>query len=454
MKRLVFCALAASSLALTSLGAEIAVDFACKTGPVKPVNGVGQPPIRWPGDKELFHYLKEAGVPYSRLHDTHGEYGSNVFVDIPNIFRNFDADENDPANYDFAFTDLLIRNLRNNGVEPFYRLGVTIENFPQIKAYRIVPPKDPEKWARICEHVVRHYTKGWANGFDYKIRYWEVWNEADINPDPKQSMMWQGTFAEYCRLYEATSKLLKAKHPEIKVGGPASCGFGAVVPQFFHERKKYWLQCNREFLAYVRDHKCPLDFFSYHSYDGIDAVMTEIDAAEKTLAEFGFAGTETWINEWLPLPNHDKLGTPQQASEVAGMMLAMQNSPLSAACLYDARCGIGNYSPLFNPFTYKPHKAYYAFTAFNELRKCGTAVATTVKNAAGIRVAAAVGDAGKAAVMLANPTGKSVPLAADFGKWRIASCRITDATRTQAEGELPKVLPPWSFLVLRLTQPN
>ena len=434
---------------IVSHGAEIAVDFTRETGPVKPVNAVGQPPITSLVTHDMFHYLKEAGIPYSRLHDTYGEYGSSVYVDIPNIFRDFDADEEKPENYDFAFTDILIRNLIANGVEPFYRLGVTIENYPQIRTYRIHPPKDEHKWARICEHIVRHYTKGWANGFNYKITYWEIWNEADINPDPNRSMMWQGTFAEYCRLYEITAKHLKKHHPEIKVGGYASCGFGAVVPKNCHDRKKYWLQCNRDFLAYVRDRKCPLDFFSYHSYDDIDSVMREIDAAEKTLAEFGFAGVETWLNEWLPEPNHDKLGTAQQAAEIAGMMLAMQNSPLSAACLYDARCGIRNYSPLFNPFTLKPHKAYYAFKAFKELRDCGTAVATTVRDAAGLRAAAAKAGSA-AALMVANPTDKPVPLKLDVGTWRVLSCRMTDGTRTHEEAELPKSLPPWSFVAVRL----
>ena len=49
-------------------------------------------------------------------------------MDIPNIFRDFDADPDDPEAYDFAFTDLLIKALVENGVEPFFRLGVTIEN--------------------------------------------------------------------------------------------------------------------------------------------------------------------------------------------------------------------------------------------------------------------------------------------------------------------------------------
>ena len=433
--------------------AEVKVDFARATGPVKPVNAVGQPPIIGLERHDMFHYLKEAGIPYSRLHDTYGEYGSNVFVDVPNIFRDFDADADDPANYDFAFTDLLLKQLIANGVEPFYRLGVTIENYPHVKTYRIAPPKNPVKWARICEHIVRHYTQGWANGFNFKIIHWEIWNEPDINPDPKLSMMWQGTFAEYCRLYEVTAKYLKERHPNIKVGGFASCGFGVcVMPEAqrnspYGKRKQYWLRCNREFLAYVRDHKCPLDFFSYHSYDTIDEVRREIDEAERTLAEFGFAGTETWLNEWLPQPNHDKLGTAQQAAEIAGMMLMMQNSPLSAACLYDARCGIRNYSPLFNPFTFKPHKAYHAFTAFNELRKRGTAVAVTVRDAVGLQAAAAKG-ADDAVVMVANPTAKAVPLALDLGGRAVASCRVTDGARTEAQTDLPKELPPYSICVV------
>jgi hypothetical protein len=37
--------------------------------------------------------LKHAGIPYSRLHDTFGRFGAGEYVDISNIFKNFDADE-------------------------------------------------------------------------------------------------------------------------------------------------------------------------------------------------------------------------------------------------------------------------------------------------------------------------------------------------------------------------
>ena len=32
---------------------------------------------------------------------------------------------------------------------PIFRLGETIENYHFVKAYRIYPPKDNAKWARI-----------------------------------------------------------------------------------------------------------------------------------------------------------------------------------------------------------------------------------------------------------------------------------------------------------------
>ena len=93
--------------------ANIRIDTSVKKGKIKPMHAVGQPPLCGQA-RELgkhFHYLTEAGIPYSRLHDAGGPYGGNKYVDIPNIFRDFDADENDPKNYDFAFTDALITAL-------------------------------------------------------------------------------------------------------------------------------------------------------------------------------------------------------------------------------------------------------------------------------------------------------------------------------------------------------
>ena len=143
---------------------------------------------------------------------------------------------------------------------------------------------------------------------------------------------------------------------------------------------------------------------------------------------------------------HQNLGSALQAAGVAAELIGLQNGPCDVACIYDARCGVGNYSPLFNPLTYKPHKAYYAFTAFKELRDRGTAVAVQVAGDKNLWVAAAKGEK-DAAVMMANDSDKAIPLACDFQGRTVASCRITDKDRTDATVSFPSELPPRSFLV-------
>lgn len=431
--------------------AKVDVDWAAEVGPVKPVNAVGQPPKLGLTGFTLFKYLTDAGVPYSRLHDVGGPFAQNVFVDIPNLFRDFNADETEPKNYDFRFTDGLMKALVEAQVEPYFRLGVTIENYPHTARYRIDPPADYAKWARICEHVIRHYTEGWANGFKMKITYWEIWNEADNWPDVEDNNMWHAPYSEYVKLYDVAARHLKAKFPHLKIGGPALCGFGACGNPAASPRASHFEACGREFLAHVRDTKCPIDFFSYHSYAAVDDMMTQIDYAQKVLEEYGLGSVETWLNEWLPRPCvAERLGTPEQAADIAAALIGMQNSKLWGACIYDARCGVSNYAPLFNPQTRKPHKAYYAFYDFNELVKCdGRAVKTTVEGAKGLWATAAKGDKG-GAIMLANNSDEAIALALNLGGLKVAECRITDETRTDEVCDLPTIMPPHSFGVLIL----
>lgn len=441
-----------------AFGATIVVDWTQVAGPVKPVNGVGQPPLIGKLDNyPMFHYLKDAGVPYSRLHDVSGWLGGGLFVDIPNLFPNFDADENDPKNYRFAYTDSLLKALDANGVEPFFRLGVTIENFVE-RGYpptNIMPPKDYAKWGRICEHVIRHYTEGWAEGFKMKIDYWEIWNEPDNNPDDNRNPMFRGPFSEYIRLYGAVAPYLKGKFPRLKIGGYGSCGFYAAVganrvaAANSSPRKEYFLECSHKFLAAVRENNWPLDFFSFHSYSAPIEALRQVYFADEHLNEYGFTADkcERIFNEWLPYVSHKNLGSALQAAGIAAELIGLQNGPCDVACIYDARCGVGNYSPLFNPLTYQPHKAYYAFTAFNELRKCGTAVAAQSSGDKNLYVAAAKGEK-NAAVMIANDSDAVVPVDFDFGGRQVSSTRITDTDRTDAGVDLPTTLPPHSFIIV------
>ena len=442
---------------------HVAVEPAVAVGPVKPVNGVGQPPMvgslkNW----SMMHYLKEAGIPYSRLHDVGGRLGGGLFVDIPNLFPDFDADEHDPQNYRFVFTDSLMKALEANGVEPFFRLGVTIENwvgYPgKFPALRTKPPKDFAKWGRICEHVIRHYTEGWANGFKMKVEYWEIWNE------PEGKAMFGAPFEEYLRLYGTVAPQLKKRFPHLKIGGYGSCGFYAGVDAEFVEAAavspdmKRFVDCARKFLAAARDSKWPLDFFSYHSYSAPREALRQVRYADRLLDEYGFTREKTKrvFDEWLPFPSLESLGSAHQASAIAAELIGLQNGPCDIACIYDARCGVGLFSPLFNPLTQKPHKAYWSFVAFNELRKRDTAVRVAVTDGEGkdaassIYAAAARGANGTVAVMLANIGSKGKPFVLDVGGGNMPCirCRVIDEKRTWKEIPLPAALPPRSVLLV------
>ena len=203
---------------------KLNVNFNKITGTVKPVHSVCCAPYAinmGPEQQYIQNFFTEANIPYSRLHDCCYCYGGTYFVDIPNIFRDFDADENDPANYDFHYSDEYIGAIQNANTEAYYRLGVTIEWGS--KKYACTPPKDFAKWARICDHIIMHYNHGWANGFEYGIKYWEIWNEPE-NPGNKWGKsMWDGTKEEFFDLYKISSKHLKERFPEIKIGCYGGC---------------------------------------------------------------------------------------------------------------------------------------------------------------------------------------------------------------------------------------
>ncbi len=371
---------------------RITVDFSKTCGPVKAMHAVGQPPFLG-SNFSYVHYLKEANIPYSRLHDTGGRYGGSQFVDIHNVFPDFDADETDPASYDFFYTDLLLEALMENDCLPIFRLGETIEN-DQAKGYParyIHPPKDFTKWARVCAHIVRHYNEGWADGFQYGIQYWEIWNEPDNGfmagegPVEARNMMWTGTFEEYYELYSVTAKHLRDCFGDsVKIGGYASSGLYAIFndpekygvhasfQKTYGERYVRFLRFFDEFLTYVKKTDAPLDFFSWHSYSDVDRTVEMAKYVDRKLKEAGF-DCEQHCNEWNNAHSLEGKGTAYAAAHAVAMMLGMHDTATDMMCYYDARIGIGNYGGMFSPLDYKPFCLYYGFMAFGKLYALGNA---------------------------------------------------------------------------------
>ena len=413
--------------------ATVKIDTSKHLKRIKPMHAVGQPPFAGGFRKFDFtpmKHLQNANIPYSRLHDVDGAFGGNRFVDISNIFRDFNADETDPASYHFAFTDHLIEAMYSYDLKPIFRLGETIENQMTIEAIRIHPPKDYAKWARICEHIIRHYNEGWAGGYRYGIEYWEIWNEPENGNSLDTNQMWTGTFEEFFRLYDVTAKHLKACFGDsIKVGGYGSCGFGGIFyhPEKFdlcgypkkemdasHDRAMDRVYFLFDFLKYIKEHGSPIDFFSWHSYYNVRKTLIMDKFLQSTLQEYGFEGLETQINEWnnangtsFGLTVH---GTSFASASVASMMLAMQDAHVDMLCYYDTRLEASAYGGFFAPLTQEPVCTYYSFVAFGRLYALGTQVQCEVACDTDGLYAVAATNGKKNALMISNQTGEKQPL--------------------------------------------
>ena len=366
---------------------DMYVDFSTITGPVKPMHAVNNGPVGGGvrAQRGTAPYFAQAGIPYARTHDSAfaNVYGGEWTVDVHRIFRNFDADPTDPASYDFETTDGYVNNTFSVGTEIYYRLGSCIEHK---KKYGTFPPKDFHKWAVICEHIIRHYTEGWANGFHHPIRYWEIWNEPDCHNGDGSNPCWQGTDEQFFELFAVAARHLKDCFPQLKIGGPAIAWIGSpmVKPLF----------------AYLQQHQVPLDFFSFHCYAKTPtSVARDTRITAELCREHGYGDIELHLNEWNYIRGwtSDDFDYSKRtikglkgASFTTAVMCVGQASELDMLMYYDARpC---SFNGLFDTDFYDPLKGYYPFKMFGSLYRMGHSVSTSVGADDTLYATAAVGD--------------------------------------------------------------
>lgn len=341
----------------------VKIQFDRVTGKIKPMHAVNNGPCVAGKDQTRGNQdeYRAARIPYARVHDASfdAHYGGAHTVDVHAIFPNFDADVNDPCSYDFACTDNYIKQIIDYGTKPFYRLGSKIEH--EVKKYGTFPPKDNQKWAEICEHIIMHYTEGWADGFFYDIEYWEIWNEPDLDPDDATNKRcWQGTEAEFAEFYTVAATHLKKRFPHLKIGGPASAGDEAWIARF---------------LERIKEKHPPIDFLSWHWYwtDPWDMSIKGTRIA-KLAKDFGYGECESILNEWNYVRDWGDgfVYTIQQIISMKGaaftaacMSCGQSNPDIDMLMYYDARPG--TFNGLFDYYTMKPLKGYYPFYIFANL---------------------------------------------------------------------------------------
>ena len=390
-------------LPLRADDAVLRTDFSVPTGAIRPLHGINKGPLAPGGIFDVIQEQKELGIPFTRLHDC--GWPNPYVVDHHAVFPNPNADPALPESYDFRLTDEYIAAVRKTGAEPIYRLGESIEH-TSVKRY-VHPPADMEKWAAVCLGIIRHYNEGWANGFHYKIRYWEIWNEPENRP-----VMWSGTDDDYLRLYRIAALAIKKQFPAVKVGGPALGASGSFVKGNFVPT-----DFAASFLAMCRKENVPLNFFSWHCYTADPAELAARSRSIRQLLDSkGFTETESHLNEWNFLVGNTwkpigKSGTPAArqgyfqemagapgAAFVAAALLELQDAPVDVCNFFHGELGG------FGIFTEQgvPLKAYQALRAFQGLVEMPRRVETRGAVSGKLAFAASLSTDGREAAMLVS----------------------------------------------------
>lgn len=373
----------------------IKVDFSKPIGVIRHLHDIHSGPLAWRGAIDLSSYYSDLGIKFIRLHDSPWVYKD--MVDIDYIFPRFEADVDNPDNYVFEQSDEYIGKMKAGGFEMIYRLGYSAD----VSAKHNVPPSDFGKWASVCANIARHYNDGWANGYHYNIRYWEIWNEPDIQN------FWKGTREEYFQLYEATARALKTVDPSLKTGGPATAS--AAKDNAFMDA----------FLKYCKERQIPLDFCSWHMYRAKPYELCEsaIEVRE-LLDKYGFTRAETVLDEWNYFPGdwellyrepqHQKyvdeqIGGMAGASFAASALIYLQDSKLDVATYYT---GWSTVWGLFDQYGI-PRKNFYAFKALSLLMETPRRVFCKGSDLDGLAVISGISaDKSRASILVSNFDGK------------------------------------------------
>ena len=382
---------AAAVCTAATLAAEespgLSADFAVERGPVRrELHSSGYAPMV-EDVADTSRDVKALNFHSVRTHDLARINDSQRVVDAHFIFPLMHLDASNPSNYYFEATDYLLGLSRDIGLNIFYRLGTSIEH-SGIVHFNAQIPSDIDKMVEVFAGTVRHYNRGWANGKQWGIKYWEIWNEPNLDnamwcfsgrndgetPDLRRKL--------FVELYVKTLKRLKGEFPEIKVGGPALCWWD--VPYL----TAIFKGCKEAGVA--------PDFISWHYYGNRpDDIMEQAESARRLCDEYGFTDCELINDEWHflgeggfkdlrsndPVVRERVWSGPRSHNGIDSscftltVLSRLQTSKYSQAFYYGCRhTGAWGYKDDFG----NKYKVWHALKAFGQLMKdCATLCKST-----------------------------------------------------------------------------
>ena len=354
---------------------EVRLSFNKKCGRIKPLHCINGGPRSGGYDLsfDMTEEFMDIGIPMVRTSDSAGEYGHNQYINVHCIFPDFDADETLEESYNFLPTDLYLASIRNTGAEIFYRLGENRE--PYSRKLYAKAPKDMEKWARICEHIIMHYNEGWANGFKMNIKFWEIWSA------PDSYECFASDKESYFELYRITANYLRERFPRIRIGAYGARGFYALNRLDATEQMKSYVPFMQQFFSYItaEETSAPLDFFTWACYTANpEELAMHAKYARNYLDNAGLRRTRSILCEYN-IAQHPETPTALRltsAAEIGACLIMAQKNPCDML-MYSTADAQSKENALFsmNDFIY-PHRyaSYNVMKYMGNLYKLGTAI--------------------------------------------------------------------------------
>ncbi len=164
--------------------------------------------------------------------------------------------------YDWWLVDGITDAITKSGCVPLIEIGfmpqdlsVKREPYKREDPFQLkglgpyYPPKDYEKWAELIRQWVQHCAKRYPN---IEARWlWELWNEPNIR-------YWQGSFDDYCKLFDYTEQAIHEVLPKAVLGGPHTAG----APKFL---KDFLEHCDSGKNYKTEETGTRLDYVGFHS---------------------------------------------------------------------------------------------------------------------------------------------------------------------------------------------
>ena len=427
--------------------ADLSVDFSKEVGPVRrALHSSGFAP-RSVGTTDSSTMLRDLHFDYSRTHDLALVNQGQRVVDAHFIFPLMHLDAKNPSNYYFKATDHLLQLTRNMGYKIFYRLGTSIEHSGPTTHFNSVIPDDFDKMAEVFAGTIRHYNRGWADGFKWDIKYWEIWNEPDGRnnmwcfPNGSKNRSEKERRDLFIKFFVTCCKRIKSEFPEVKVGGPALC---YMNESYFKELLK---ECKKAGVT--------PDFISWHYYGfAPDQIISGAEKARKLCDSFGFTDCELIINEWHYLGSYGWGGLRNNSPEV---LEKVWNGPgshngINSSCFTLSTLAQLQFSKYDQAYFYgcshtgawgymdvhrRKYKIWYALALFGSIMKeCPTLCASGKQDTIST-LAAKSGDGKSGWLLVSDYKGKSNTITLDVkGVSQVTSATLLDHERNNTPVEV------------------